>query len=116
MKKQPEKDVIVKWLAELTAMRGAGTREGLSKRLYRFASKPSRQRPSVNIYKINSNTNESDAVIVPGKVLSIGSMDHKVSIAAMEFSDSALKELKRANCNIVPLGEAIKAKNAKIII
>jgi large subunit ribosomal protein L18e len=116
MKKQPEKDVVVKWLAELEASRASKERAGLSKRIYKFASKPSRQRPQVNIYKINRATGESDSVIVPGKVLSIGLMDHKVRIAAMEFSESAMAELKRANCSVVPLKDALKAKNAKIIV
>ncbi len=116
MRKQPEKDVVVKWLAELEAMRSSKERAGLSKRIYKFAGKPSRQRPSVNIFRINGSTKEGDAVIVPGKVLSIGSMDHKVSIAAMELSESARKELKKANCSLVPLAEALKAKNAKLIV
>ena len=116
MRKQPENGIVVKWLAELEAYKRSKERAGLSKRIYRFASKPSRQRPKVNIYKINMNTKESDSVIVPGKVLSIGSMDHKVSIAAMEFSGSAMDTLKKANCSVVQLKDAMKAKNAKIIV
>lgn len=61
--------------------------------------KPSRLRASVNIRKINKYTKDGETVVVPGKVLSDGELEHKVTIAALSFSYSTLKKLKgKAEC------------------
>jgi large subunit ribosomal protein L18e len=52
-------------------------------------SKPTRIRRSVNLSKINRHTKDGETVIVPGKVLSAGKLDHKVTISAWQFSDTA---------------------------
>lgn len=57
----------------------------LSKRL----SKPTRHTAEVNFSKINRYTKEGDTVVVPGKVLGAGTLDHAVTVAAFAFSQSA---------------------------
>ena len=77
---------------------------------------PSRRRASVNIYKINRHTREGDNVVVPGKVLSSGSMDHKVNIAALEFSKGAMERLSASGCTVVGISAMLGAKRVSIII
>ena len=49
----------------------------------------------VNLDRIGKNTSNGDKVIVPGKVLGSGNIDHKVIIGALSFSKSAVKKIKR---------------------
>jgi large subunit ribosomal protein L18e len=57
----------------------------LSKRL----AKPTRHKAEVNFSKINRYTKEGDTVVIPGKVLGAGSLDHTVTVAAFAFSHAA---------------------------
>src|SRR3989344_197501 len=57
--------------------------------------KPTRKMREVNLEKINRITKENDVVIVPGKVLGSGSLDHNVTVAAFNFSESAKKKLEK---------------------
>lgn len=56
--------------------------------------KPTRQRCSVNISKINRYATENEIIVVPGKVLSQGNLNHKVTVAAYQFSQAAKDKLK----------------------
>lgn len=51
--------------------------------------RPTRRRREVNIWKINKYTEDNETIIVPGKVLGDGELDHKVNIAAFQFSEGA---------------------------
>ena len=68
-------------------------------------AKPKRKQASVNIFKINKFSEEKDIVIIPGKVLSQGEINHKITIAAFSFSDIALKKLKQGKCEIKSIKE-----------
>ena len=65
------------------------------KRIADDLEKPARQRRIVNLYKINKFTKENETVIIPGKVLSVGDLDHNVTIAAFSFSGSALDKINK---------------------
>jgi len=64
------------------------------KRIVKDLEKPSRNRRKVNLNKINENTNDGETVIVPGKILGIGNLDHTVTVVALNFSESASEKLK----------------------
>ena len=64
----------------------------------------------VNLWKINKYTKKGEAVIVQGKVLGEGLLEHPVSIAAESFSESAKKKIKGAGGKIITKQEAEKAK------
>lgn len=55
--------------------------------------KPTRQRRSVNIYKIDKYTGDDEIAIVPGKVLSIGKLNKKIKVAAFQFSNQAKEKI-----------------------
>jgi large subunit ribosomal protein L18e len=61
----------------------------ISKRL----SRPTRQRSAVNISKINRYTKDGETVVVPGKVLGAGILDHSVTVSAFAFSQSAREKI-----------------------
>lgn len=64
------------------------------KRIVKDLEKPSRNRRKVNITKINDCTKDGETVIVPGKILGEGDLDHKVTVVAFQFSESASEKLK----------------------
>lgn len=70
--------------------------------------KPTRKMREVNLDKINRVTKANDVIIVPGKVLGKGNIDHKVTVAALNFSESAKQKLKE----VLTINELMK-KNPK---
>ncbi|OYT39471.1 MAG: 50S ribosomal protein L18e [Desulfurococcales archaeon ex4484_58] len=81
--------------------------------------KPRRRRRAVNISRINRYTNEGDTVVVPGKVLGAGVLDHPVTIAATGFTRTALEKIKAVNGRAIHildlLRENPRGNNVKII-
>ena len=71
----------------------------------------------VNIAKINRNTKEGDTIIVPGKVLGYGELDHKVNVVAYSFSKSALDKINKSGkaIDLMEFAEKGKVKGVKII-
>lgn len=89
------------------------------KRLAVDLEKPTRQRRVVNLSRINNYTKDNDTIVVPGKVLGSGLLDHKITIAAYNFSSSALDKINRSKSKAISIRELmkenIKAKKVKII-
>jgi large subunit ribosomal protein L18e len=65
----------------------------LWKRIATDLEKPTRQQRVVNIYKINENSADNEIIIVPGKVLGVGELKHKVTVAAISFSTEAKEKI-----------------------
>ena len=74
---------------------------------------------SVNLDRINEESENGDVVIIPGKVLGNGELNKKVKICALYFSTSAMHKIKNAKSEMVTIIEEIKAnpsaKGVKII-
>ena len=64
------------------------------RRAYEILSRPRRKRVAVNISKINRYTQPNDVVLVPGKVLGAGALEHPVTIAAFSFSYTAKEKIE----------------------
>ncbi|EWG08138.1 MAG: 50S ribosomal protein L18e [Candidatus Aramenus sulfurataquae] len=69
---------------------------------------PSRKRAYVNLYKINKYTKSGDVVIVPGKVLGVGSLDHPVTVAALDFSKQARAKIEKSGGKVMSLYKALQ--------
>ena len=67
------------------------------KRIALDLEKPTRQRRVVNLSKINRVAKENEAIIIPGKVLGTGELDHKITIAAFNFSKQATEKIVKSN-------------------
>ncbi len=65
------------------------------RRVAELLARPRRQRIAVNISRINRYTKEGDVVVVPGKVLASGELDHGVVVAAWAFSKKAEEKISR---------------------
>ena len=70
---------------------------------------PSRNYAAVNISKINRHTADDDVLLIPGKVLGAGLLDHPVTVAALTFSDSAVDKITEAGGKCLSLEEIMEA-------
>lgn len=82
----------------------------LWKRIALDLEKPTRQRRVVNLSRINRHTKENEVIVVPGKVLGAGDLDHKLTISAYQFSDQAKYKLEKAGSKVVSLLDLSKEK------
>ncbi len=89
------------------------------KRIAEDLEKPSRQRRIVNLSRISKYSKENEVIIVPGKVLGSGTLDHKVVISAYQFSKSAVDKINEAGSKIIDINDLIKespkGKNIRIL-
>jgi large subunit ribosomal protein L18e len=89
------------------------------KELARRLEAPSNNYAKVNLSRLNRYTNSGDVVIVPGKVLGAGSIDHPISIAALNFSENARLKLLGAAGTVLTIDEILqgspKGSNIKIM-
>jgi large subunit ribosomal protein L18e len=71
-----------------------------------------RRRSEVNLSRINRYTKAKDTVLVPGKVLASGEINHEVSVAALSFSKAAREKIERAKGKVLTISELV-SKNPK---
>jgi large subunit ribosomal protein L18e len=85
----------------------------LAKRL----SGPKRQQKKINLDQLNKE--DSNKILVVGKILGSGDINKKISISALGFSSQAKEKLKKAGCDIRSINEEIennpKLNGVKII-
>lgn len=78
-----------------------------------------RQRPSINLDKIDKESKEGETILIPGKVLSEGNLSKKIKVVALNFSKKAKEKLLNAKCEVVTMDQEIKnnpeAKGIKIL-
>jgi large subunit ribosomal protein L18e len=88
------------------------------KRIAKELEKPTRNRRIINVAKIDKVTKDGDKIIVPGKVLSVGELSHKVDVTALNFSKVAKEKINNKG-NTTSIRELMKknpkAKGIKII-
>jgi len=79
------------------------------RRIVKDLKKPSRQRRIINIYKINKYARDGETIIVPGKVLSVGEMEKKIDVAAVNFSLDAKNKIEKANGKAMSIKELLQS-------
>jgi large subunit ribosomal protein L18e len=82
------------------------------KRIASDLEKPTKQRRIVNLSKIDRYAKNNDVIVVPGKVLSMGELNKKVTVAAYNFSGSAVQKITDSGSKTMMIPELIK-KNPK---
>ncbi len=83
--------------------------------------KPRRQRAALNMWKIEilAKLFKDKHLLVPGKVLGKGLLQHKASVIAFEFSAGARKKIEQAGGTALSIEEALGKKikgNAVVIV
>jgi large subunit ribosomal protein L18e len=84
-----------------------------------YLAKARSQRVAINISNLNRNTEKAEVVVVPGKVLASGAIDHSITLAAFEVSAPAKVKLEAAKAKCITIKELMEANpkgsNVKII-
>ncbi len=115
MKRNIERADIKEWLLKLDEASKRKEYGPFWKSIYKRVYVSRRRRISVNVSKINEYSKEGDNIIVPGKVLSQGKMDHSINITAISFSEEAKKKLKDSDSKTLSLDDMIKCTKINII-
>jgi large subunit ribosomal protein L18e len=71
-------------------------------------SSSKRRRIAVNLSRLNRYTKEKETVVVPGKVLSAGKLEHPVIVAAFAFSKQAHAKISSARGKCLTITELLK--------
>ena len=91
-------------------LRARGKRQGvhLWRDLAERLEQPRRGRAEVNLSKLNRYSGEGSAIVVPGKVLAAGKLDHTVSVAAFKFSGAAKRKIIAAGGKVLTIQQLLE--------
>jgi large subunit ribosomal protein L18e len=111
----PELVNLIRFLKKQSREQKAGIWHDVAENL----SKSRRARISVNLSRINRNTEKKDVIVVPGKILGTGSLNHSLTVAAFGVSAAAEKKLKASRAKYMTIPELVEKNptgaNVKII-
>jgi len=104
--KSPNPEIIqlIRLLKKQSRERDAGIWLSVAENL----SKPSRQRVAVNLSKINRYTEKNATIVVPGKILAAGTLDHAVTVAAFGASNKAKEKLAAVKAKYLSIPELME--------
>jgi len=88
------------------------TQVAIWRRLAEPLNRPRRRRITVNLSRVSRHTTAGETVVVPGKVLGVGKLDHPIKIAAFQFSKQAKQKIIQVNGTCMTIAELMK-KNPK---
>ena len=84
------------------------TKRRIWKKVSKKLSGPRRERIEANLYRINKKTKENDVIVVPGKVLGVGEIDHKLTIACLNCSKTARKKIESSGSKLLSIEELLE--------
>ncbi|MCW3128749.1 MAG: 50S ribosomal protein L18e [Methanophagales archaeon] len=88
-KTNPQINKLIEDLKRIARENSAPIWRDIAKRL----EKPRRNYAAVNLSKINRYSSSNDTILVPGKVLSSGTIEKPVTVAALGFSKKAFEKI-----------------------
>lgn len=68
---------------------------------------PGKNYAEVNISKISRYALEGETILVPGKVLGTGAIEHPVVVAALTFSSAAADKIRQAQGTCISIEELL---------
>jgi len=88
------------------------------KDIARRLERSTRRYAEVNISKINRHSSPDETILVPGKILGSGELDHKVNVVALGFSKKAEEKIDAAGGKCLGILEILdeNPKGSKIRI
>jgi large subunit ribosomal protein L18e len=114
-KTNPELTRLIRFLKRQSRENEANIWRDVAEKL----SKPRRKSITVNLSRLNRYTQKNETVVVPGKVLGSGKIDHPITVAAFAFSEEAKEKIKTVRGKCLSLLELVKknpkGSNVKII-
>ena len=70
---------------------------------------PSRNWPTVNISKLEYNSQKNSKIVVPGKLMGSGNLTKKVTVSAYSLTKSATEKIEKAGGKFVHYSDFIKS-------
>jgi len=104
----PRRIELIEELKKVSRESKAGIWKSIAKEL----SRSRKNRKELNIRRLNKYTSDNETVIVPGKLLGDGNLDHKLNVAAFRFTEGAKEKVEKSGGRIMPIQELMK-KNLK---
>ena len=100
----PSNPILLRLIMELKK-RSREQNANIWRRVANDLEKSTRQRRIVNLSSISRYTKANEIVVVPGKVLGAGDLQHKITISAFQFSNGAKEKIEKIGAKIIPLLE-----------
>lgn len=111
VKKKSNQDIVKTILA---AKKNAGWFK-----IAEILSSPRRKRIVMNLDKINTEAEEGETIVIPGKILSQGEINKEIKIIGLSFSESAKDKLLKSKTEFSSILDEIKqnpeAKEIRIL-
>ncbi len=89
-------------------LRKEGRKQPLWARIAEDLGKSRKDRAQVNLDKINQFTKAKETVVVAGKVLGNGTLDHEVTVACFKASESAREKIGQVKGKIITIKELME--------
>ncbi len=70
--------------------------------------KPTRKRIVINLSRIARATKENETILVPGKILAAGTINHKLVVAAYQFSKEAKEKIEANGGKTLTISQLLK--------
>ncbi len=67
-----------------------------------------KNRVEANLYRINKKTKANDVIVVPGKVLAMGNLNHKLTLACLDYSKPAKKKIEASGSKLISIEELLE--------
>ncbi|MGV9173506.1 MAG: 50S ribosomal protein L18e [Promethearchaeia archaeon] len=84
------------------------TKRNIWKQVSEKLSKPRKHRVEANLYRINNKTKKNDVIVIPGKVLGTGDLDHKLTIACIDYSRSARRKIEASGSTLLSIEQLLE--------
>ena len=72
------------------------------------ALKSNLNKKTINLKKIDTLTDDGNAVIISGKILGTGKLSHKVLVSSFSISNTAAKKIKESGGQVLKFSDMIK--------
>ena len=84
------------------------TRRRIWKKISKKISSPRQNRIEANLHRINKKTKQNDVIVIPGKVLGNGNLNHKLTIACLDYSKSAREKILASGSKLISIEELLE--------
>jgi large subunit ribosomal protein L18e len=84
------------------------TRIKIWRKVSKKLSGPRKNKVSPNLYRINKKTKDNDVIVIPGKILGMGELNHTLTIACLECSNSARSKIISSGSKLISIEELLE--------
>ncbi|MFH0836306.1 MAG: 50S ribosomal protein L18e [Candidatus Micrarchaeota archaeon] len=119
MKRGPE-SIATRRMVALLENAGRKNKAAVWLKVAERLQKPRRKMPEVNLFKLDKVANEGDVIVLPGKLLGIGVLTKKVTVAAFKASKEAKAKVSKSGGKLLTVADLVKqnpsGKGIRIIV